>query len=82
MIQYLKVSISLVRKKKLTSKELHVYLALLTFNPCYPSHAALMRVTRMSRNTLVKTLNGLKKKKIVSWDTGRKGLNNFYHLKG
>lgn len=81
MTQYLKIPYWLAVKNDLSSREVHVYLALSTFNPCFPSHQALCERTGMSLNTLVKTLRSLKKKKLVSWTRGRKGKNNTYFLR-
>jgi predicted transcriptional regulator len=72
---------SIVRCPTLSNSEFRVLIVLMSIDPCYPSHLDIAKWTGLTKNTVNKTLQALKRKNIISWKKGHGfGNNNHYKI--
>ena len=80
MKNFTQISNVLIRSPKFNVYEYRVLTFLISFNPCYPSHADLAKGTGLNRKTVYRALKSLREKGAIDWRQGAKGRNNHYFV--
>ena len=80
MKNFTQIPNEICREKNLTPNEKAILIFIRSFNPSWPSYDDIKEGTGLSRKTVGILLKELKKQNIITWSSGRTGLNNTYSM--